>query len=177
MQVVFHAQLAGDGEHEGSGSSYGSIGFDLFHQFVRLGCVGLAERGTQAVDDANLIVRIVTEVAKEAGVEVYFEKENIWTLDSKGDDGGLAVDEDQAKIVRRIYREYLAGHSPKSIAAQLTKDGIPTPLGKKTWSVSTINSILRNEKYKGDALLQKTFTVDFLTKTTKRNEGEIPSTT
>ena len=47
-------------------------------------------------------------------------------------------------------------------------------LGKKTWSVSTINSILCNEKYKGDALLQKTFTVDFLTKTTKRNEGEIP---
>lgn len=92
----------------------------------------------------------------------------------KGDDGGLAVDEDQARIVRRIYREYLAGHSPKTIAAHLTKDGIPTPLGKKTWSVSTINSILRNEKYKGDALLQKTFTVDFLTKTTKRNEGEIP---
>lgn len=47
-------------------------------------------------------------------------------------------------------------------------------LGKKTWSVSTINSILCNEKYKGDALLQKTFTVDFLTKTTKRNEGGIP---
>lgn len=92
----------------------------------------------------------------------------------KGDDGGLAVDEDQARIVRRIYREYLAGHSPKTIAAHLTKDGIPTPLGKKTWSMSTINSILRNEKYKGDALLQKTFTVDFLTKTTKRNEGEIP---
>ena len=159
---------------------------------------------------------------KEAGVEVYFEKENIWTLDSKGellitimsslaqeesrsisenvtwghrrrfaegkvmvpyasllgykkgDDGGLAVDEDQARIVRRIYREYLAGHSPKTIAAHLTEDGIPTPLGKKTWNVSTINSILRNEKYKGDALLQKTFTVDFLTKTTKRNEGEIP---
>ncbi|MBS4946375.1 MAG: recombinase family protein [Rothia mucilaginosa] len=47
-------------------------------------------------------------------------------------------------------------------------------LGKKTWSVSTINSILCNEKYKGDALLQKTFTVDFLSKTTKSNEGEIP---
>lgn len=40
--------------------------------------------------------------------------------------------------------------------------------------MSTINSILRNEKYKGDALPQKTFTVDFLTKTTKRNEGEMP---
>ena len=154
---------------------------------------------------------------KEAGVEVYFEKENIWTLDSKGellitimsslaqeesrsisenvtwghrrrfvegkvmvpyasllgykkgDDGGLAVDEDQARIVRRIYREYLAGHSPKTIAAHLIKDGIPTPLGKKTWSVSTINSILRSEKYKGDALLQKTFTVDFLTKQRRRN--------
>lgn len=60
------------------------------------------------------------------------------------------------------------------IAKKLTADGIPTPGGKEKWSISTVRSILNNEKYKGDALLQKSYTVDFLTKKTKVNEGEIP---
>lgn len=54
------------------------------------------------------------------------------------------------------------------------KQGILSPRGKKVWSDSTIRSILTNEKYKGDALLQKTYTADFLTKTIKENEGEVP---
>ncbi|NEW66872.1 recombinase family protein [Carnobacteriaceae bacterium zg-84] len=49
-----------------------------------------------------------------------------------------------------------------------------TPGGKKKWSARTVAAILSNEKYKGDALLQKSFTVDFLTKEKKKNEGEIP---
>lgn len=60
------------------------------------------------------------------------------------------------------------------IAKKLTADGVPTPGGKDKWSISTVRSILSNEKYKGDALLQKSYTVDFLTKKTKVNEGEIP---
>ncbi len=56
----------------------------------------------------------------------------------------------------------------------LTKQGIPTPSGKKNWSPSTVDSILQNEKYKGNAILQKTFCVDFLTKKMKVNEGELP---
>ena len=60
------------------------------------------------------------------------------------------------------------------IAQELTKDGVLTPGGKAKWSTSTVKSILSNEKYKGDALLQKSYTVDFLTKKTKVNEGEIP---
>lgn len=60
------------------------------------------------------------------------------------------------------------------IADTLTKDVIPTSGGKKKWSISTVKSILSNEKYKGDVLLQKSYTVDFLTKKTKVNEGEIP---
>lgn len=159
---------------------------------------------------------------KDAGVEVFFEKENIWTLDSKGEllitimsslaqeesrsisenvtwghrkrfadgkvmvpyasllgykkgeDGNLAIDETQAPVVRRIYADYLAGQSPKTIAAALTGEGVSTPRGKTRWSTTTIRSILTNEKYKGDALLQKTFTSDFLTKTIKPNHGEIP---
>lgn len=159
---------------------------------------------------------------KEKGVEVYFEKENIYTLDSKGEllltlmsslaqeesrslsqnvtwgqrkrfadgkvsmayknflgyrkgsDGKPEIDPEQAKIVKRIYSEYAHGKSIHSIANDLTADGIKTPRGKDVWRKSTIESILKNEKYKGDALLQKTFTSDYLTKTMKVNAGEVP---
>ncbi|WP_023975762.1 recombinase family protein [Clostridium beijerinckii] len=56
----------------------------------------------------------------------------------------------------------------------MTTNKISTPAGKEVWQESTIRSILKNEKYKGDAMLQKSFTVDFLTKKKKINEGEIP---
>ncbi len=159
---------------------------------------------------------------KEVGCEVYFEKENIYTLDSKGEllitimsslaqeearniasntawgrrktfadgkvtfayssflgyemgeDGKLRIVEEQAKIVRRIYDEYLSGKTSYDIATRLTVDGIPTPMKKTKWQSSVIESILCNEKYKGDAILQKHFTVDFLTKKIKPNEGELP---
>ena len=159
---------------------------------------------------------------KDAGVEVYFEKENIWTLDSKGEllitimsslaqeesrsisenvtwgqrkrfadgkvnmpykqflgyrkgaDGLPEIVPEEAEIVRMIYRLYTEGQPSNAIASQLTAMGIPTPGGKTIWQRATIDSILRNEKYKGAALLQKTFTVDFLQKKTKVNEGEVP---
>ena len=159
---------------------------------------------------------------KEHGTECYFEKENIWTFDSKGEllitimsslaqeesrsisenctwgwrkrcadgkvsvpfgrflgydrgeDGNLVINEEQAKIVRRIYGLFLQGRSPYKIAKTLTEEGIPTPGGKRVWSKSVIDSILTNEKYKGDALLQKVYTTDFLTKKKKKNEGEVP---
>ena len=159
---------------------------------------------------------------KEKGVEVYFEKENIWTFDGKGEllltimssiaqeesrsisenttwgqrkrfsdgkvsvpfghflgydrgeNGELVVNEEQAEIVRRIYGLFIQGRSPYQIAKQLTAEGIPTPGGKRTWGSTTVRSILTNEKYKGDALLQKVFTTDFLTKKKKVNEGEVP---
>ncbi len=160
---------------------------------------------------------------KEKGIEVYFEKENIYTLDAKGEllitimsslaqeesrsisqnttwgqrkrfaDGKMSlaysnflgyrrgaelgdmeIVEEEAVIVRRIYSEFLAGKTPYDIAKHLTEDGIPTPMGKTKWHTTVIESILKNEKYKGDALLQKTVTTDFLTHTHKRNEGEAP---
>ena len=158
---------------------------------------------------------------KAIGVEIYFEKENIYTLDSKGEllitimssvaqeesrsisenvtwgkrrsmkegnislpysrflgyekgeDGMPKIVESEAAIVRQIYALFLEGQTYRNIAQNLTNQNIPTPSGKTIWSVSTVMSILRNEKYKGDALLQKTFTVDFLNKTTKRNAGEV----
>ena len=64
--------------------------------------------------------------------------------------------------------------TPYQIAATLTAEGIPTPGGKRKWGQECVKSILTNEKYKGDALLQKVFTTDYLTKRKKKNEGEVP---
>jgi hypothetical protein len=84
------------------------------------------------------------------------------------------IDPEQAETVRYIYRAFLEGKAPSYIARDLTARGIPTPGGKTIWRANTIMSILTNEKYKGDALLQKTFCTDFLTKSYKVNEGEVP---
>ncbi len=159
---------------------------------------------------------------KEKGIEVYFEKENIYTLDSKGEllitimsslaqeesrsisenvtwgmrkrfaDGKVALPykrflgyrkgadglpeivPEEAGIVRDIFRMFMEGKSPSFIARHLIALGIATPGGKTKWRPNTVESILTNEKYKGDAILQKKFTVDFLTKKTKVNEGEVP---
>lgn len=159
---------------------------------------------------------------KDKGIEIYFEKENIWTLDAKGEllitimsslaqeesrsisenvtwghrkrfadgkvsvpyrhflgydkgpDGNLVVNKEQAKTVKLIYRLFLDGYTFHSIAGELTSRGLKTPAGKSKWYPKTVESILTNEKYKGDALLQKRFTVNFLTKETKDNEGEVP---
>ena len=159
---------------------------------------------------------------KEKGIEVFFEKENIRTLDGKGEllitimsslaqeesrsisenvtwgqrkrfaDGKVSIPygrflgyqkgandlpeivEEEAAIIRLIFRIFLYGKSPSAIASYLTDEGIKTPGGKTIWRSKTVESILSNEKYKGDALLQKKFTVDFLTKKSKVNEGEVP---
>ncbi|MGX8709456.1 MAG: recombinase family protein [bacterium] len=84
------------------------------------------------------------------------------------------MNEEEADIVKLIYQLFLEGKTPAGICRYLDKQGILTPSGKKKWSQTTVNSILSNEKYKGDALLQKRFTVDFLMKTMKVNEGEVP---
>ena len=159
---------------------------------------------------------------KANGVEVYFEKENIFTFDGKGElmltimsslaqeesrsisenvtwgirksfsdgkvmmpygsflgyrkgeDGLPEVVPEEAEVVKTIYRRFLDGMTPHQIARSLTRSGIPTPRGREIWSESTISSILTNERYKGDALLQKSFCTDFLTKKFKKNEGEVP---
>lgn len=159
---------------------------------------------------------------KDKGVEVYFEKENIYTMDSKGEllitimsslaqeesrsisenvtwgqrkrfadgkvslpykqflgyekgeDGLPKIVEAQAKVVRMIYKLFLEGKATSWIAKFLSESRIPSPSGKEKWQESTVRSILKNEKYKGDAMLQKSFTVNFLTKKKKVNEGEVP---
>ena len=92
----------------------------------------------------------------------------------RGEDGNLVINQKEAEIVREIYRLFLAGLTPYAIAKHLTEKGIPTPAGKTKWPATTVRSILTNEKYKGDALMQKSYTSDYLTKKMKVNHGEVP---
>ena len=159
---------------------------------------------------------------KEKNIPVFFEKENINTMDSKGevlltvmaslaqqesqslsqniklglqyrfqngevrvnhsrflgytkDEGGnLIIEPVEAEVAKQIYREYLEGASLLQIGRGLETDGILTGAGKTKWRPETLKKILRNEKYIGDALLQKTYTVDFLSKKRVQNKGIVP---
>lgn len=159
---------------------------------------------------------------KDKNIPVFFEKENINSMDSKGEvmltimaslaqqesqslsqnvklglqyryqqgeiqincarflgytkdeNKHLVIVPEEADVVKRIYREYLEGASMLKIARGLEADGILNGAGKERWHTSNVNQILRNEKYIGDALLQKTYTVDFLTKKRVKNNGLVP---
>ena len=89
-------------------------------------------------------------------------------------DRNLVFNQEQAVIIKRIYSMFLQRMTYHGIATQLTEDGVKSHGRKDQWNQSAVKSILSNEKYKGDPLLQKSYTVDFLTKETKVNEDEIP---
>ncbi len=160
---------------------------------------------------------------KDKGIEVYFEKENIYTLDSKGElvltimsslaqeesrsisenvtwgkrkkfadgkvclpykhflgyqkgeNGKPEVIPTEAAIIRLIYLLFLEGKTPGGIAKYLTEQGFPTPAKKNTkWRSKTVESILTNEKYKGSAILQKKYTINYLEKKMAVNDGQVP---
>lgn len=155
------------------------------------------------------------------GVEVYFERENLWLNEQeiqvlltaycalaqaeseemsrsikwgikrgfekgtsgyaefvcfgykRGDDGKLAIDEPDAKIVRKIFEMRASGHSLGAIANWLYENKISSPTGKAYWSRETISKLLRNEKYAGDVLLQKTYVKDLFSGKQIKNGGEL----
>lgn len=92
----------------------------------------------------------------------------------KDEDGHLIINPAEAETVKRIFREYLEGASCMKIARGLERDGIRTARDNPRWHDSTVRKILENEKYMGDALLQKTYTIDFLNKKRGRNNGTLP---
>lgn len=105
--------------------------------------------------------------------KVYYHYDNFLGY-RKGPDGQPVIDEEQAAVVRRIFARYLMGHSTRRICADLMADGLKTARGSEKWSDSSIRGILRNEKYVGDALLQKTYSADLFTHQQKKNNGELP---
>jgi len=159
---------------------------------------------------------------KELGIPVIFEKENINTLDARGEllitimasiaqqesqsisqnvrmgiqyrfqqgkpmlnhsrflgytkkrGGPLCIVPAEAIVVRQIFRDFLEGMTVGEIIEKLEGARVPSPAGKRKWYHSTVLSMLRNEKYMGDLLLQKSYTTDFLTGARKRNQGNLP---
>ena len=93
---------------------------------------------------------------------------------TKDDKGNLVIVPEEAEIVRRIFRMYLEGSSLVQITRTLEADKIKTVTGKDKWNSSVISRMLINEKYMGDALLQKTYTIDFLSKKRVKNDGIVP---
>lgn len=158
---------------------------------------------------------------KELGIGIIFEKENINTLDAKGEvlltilsslaqdesrsisenstwgirrrfekgqhkmstkrflgydtdeEGKLVINRKQAQIVKRLYSEFLSGKTVDYIKRIFEREGIVNWDGGTKWQVTTLQSMLENEKYKGDAILQKSYTTDFLSKKRVMNNGEI----
>ncbi|NNJ30573.1 recombinase family protein [Lacrimispora defluvii] len=92
----------------------------------------------------------------------------------KGEDGLPEIDPEEAEIVRRVFSRYLVGHSVAKIVSDLEADGIKTVRGKEKWNDGVIRGMLKNEKYIGDALLQKTYIADLFTRQSKKNNGELP---
>lgn len=89
-------------------------------------------------------------------------------------DDKLTIVPEEADIVRRVFRDFIEGMSISEIAGALQREGVKTPGGKGKWYPSTVVSMIQNEKYQGDLLLQKTYTVDFLTKERRLNHGQLP---
>ena len=158
---------------------------------------------------------------KDLGIGIIFEKENINTLDAKGEvlltilsslaqdesrsisenctwgirrrfetgkhkmstkrflgydtdeTGKLVINRTQEPIVVRLYQEFLDGKTTDYIKRIFEREGVKNWDGGTKWQSTTLMSMLENEKYKGDALLQKSYTVDFLTKKRTQNKGEI----
>ena len=94
---------------------------------------------------------------------------------TKGEDGNLKIVPEEAEIVKLIYTMYDQGFGIFDIRKALREKGYKTVSGNDYWHLSTLQGILRNEKYKGDLLLQKTFTVDYLTHKAQKNKGQVPS--
>ena len=158
---------------------------------------------------------------KDKGVEIYFEKENIWTMDSKGEllitimsslaqeesrsisenckwgiqkyfqegrvripysiflgyekgANGSVINEEQAATVRYIFTEFNKGNGYNTIKNKLINKGCLNARGKVTWTSTSVKSILTNEKYAGNAILQKTYSDNFLTKKRIMNDGILP---
>lgn len=93
---------------------------------------------------------------------------------TKDKEGNLVIVPEEAELVRRIFRLFLEGNSSYGIKRMLEADGILTVTGNTEWHATVIDKMLSNEKYMGDALMQKTYTVDFLTKKKVLNKGIVP---
>lgn len=130
----------------------------------------LSSVAQQESENTSTHVKLGLKMKKERGELIGFGGCLGYTYNSE--ENTLTINEDEAKIVRLIYSKYLEGYGAESISRQLTREGIKSPKGKDVWCETTIRKILKNEKYKGDVLQGKTFTIDHISHKRLSNMGE-----
>jgi DNA invertase Pin-like site-specific DNA recombinase len=91
----------------------------------------------------------------------------------KDESGRLVINPEQAEVVRWVFESYMDGVNPDVMARKLNENRVPGCMGEPKWTVDTIAGILQNEKHMGDAILQKTYTLDFMTKKQVKNTGQV----
>lgn len=149
------------------------------------------KEGVNTLDGTGeILITILSSLAQEEsrnisentrwGVVRRFEKGKVIVNHSKfmgytkNEKGELVIVPEEAEIVRLVFRLYLEGYSAGKISRHLEEKGIKTATGQEKWHDTVIMKMLKNEKYMGDALLQKTYTVDFMTKKKVINNGIVP---
>ena len=130
---------------------------------------GFAQAESESISK-NVIWGI--QKSREAG-NVPFQYQKLLGY-QRGPDGQPEIVPEEAEVVKRIYRRYLDGCSLAQIKRELEADGVPTASGIQGWTYQVVRNILTNERYIGDALLQKTYTTDCISKTVKKNQGDRP---
>lgn len=137
--------------------------------------------------ESELILSILSSMAEEESHSI--SKNNKWSIQKRfeqgtyvisyppygyvNDGGEMRIVPEEAEVVRRIFNDTINGKGSAQIARELTEEGIKSKKGGK-WNSTTIRGMLRNEKYTGDVIFQKTYTVDCLTKKRVVNDGTVP---
>jgi len=133
-----------------------------------LGVMSLVAQGESEQKSAAIIWSIIERFKK--GIPI-ISTHNLLGYD-KDKFGNMIIVEEEAEVVKYIYKCYMDGYNAQEIANSLTESHIPTSTGRSVWSSSSVLNILRNEKYCGDVLMQKTYTVDCFTHKTVKNTGQ-----
>lgn len=168
-----------------------SIGYTRELKALGIGVIFLNDNINTLDGDAEMRLAFLSTMAQEEsrktservkwGLRRQMEKGVVLGRDMLGydvRDGKLIIDEEGAKTVRLIYHKFLdEGKGAHRIAKELREEGVKTSTRMKDWSYTVILRILRNEKYCGDLIQQKTYTPDYLTHQKKRNYGEIETVT
>lgn len=132
----------------------------------------LASLAQEELNSLSLNVKMGKRMAMKEG-KVSFHYKTLYAFRKGENDQPEAIPE-EAEIVKRIFQSYLMGKSVVAIAQALNNDQIPSPLDKGAWRESTLRGILKNERYCGDVILQKTYVTDPISKKVKQNNGELP---
>lgn len=168
-----------------------SIGYTRELKALGIGVIFLNDNINTLDGDAEMRLAFLSTMAQEEsrktservkwGLRRQMEKGVVLGRDMLGYDvcdGKLIINEEGAKTVRLIYHKFLdEGKGAHRIAKELREEGVKTSTRMKDWSYTVILRILRNEKYCGDLIQQKTYTPDYLTHQKKRNYGEIETVT